>query len=263
MKSLTLYLFIIYFLSCTVPKATTHKTQSKHSVEKTEQEIKIFFDSYAEDLRENRRESIANLYDTAGYYRMGNGNKSFISFEESKKRYLTNWTAPKSFEWKDISVEIVSPTAAVVTALFDWQASTGEKSTFSYTGLLVKKLDKWRIRVEDESLNPAGYSIKPISGNRFVPGPYKYLLTAQPGASIAAHLHSTAMHIKVVRGRKYIIMGNLDSSKVQRYDAGSSFVIPAQSWHLEWWEEETVEDIEIMAPFKTQRATPSTPRKSE
>jgi len=71
------------------------------------------------------------------------------------------------------------------------------------------------------------------------------------------------MQIKVVSGRKYIVMGNLDSSKVQRFDAGSSFVIPANSWHLEWWEEETVEDIKIMAPFKTQMATPSTPRKTE
>lgn len=261
MKSFTLCLFTIYLLSCNVTK--TDKTQTKNSVDKTEQEVKVFFNSYAEDLRENRRESIANLYDTAGYYRMGNGNKSFISFEDGKKRYLTNWTAPKSFEWKDISVEVISPTAAVVTALFDWQASTGEKSTLSYTGFLVKKSDKWRIRVEDESLNPSGYSVKAISGSRSVPGPYKYLLTAQPGASIAAHLHSSAMQIKVVSGRKYIIMGNLDSSKVQRFDAGSSFVIPANTWHLEWWEEETVEDIEIMSPFKTQRATPSSPRKTE
>lgn len=212
-------------------------------------------------MRQNLREKIANLYDTSGCYILGNANKEFLSFEENRKFYLTKWTTPKYFEWKDISIEIISSEAAVVTALITLEKTTGEKMSYSYTGLLVKKSGEWRIRVEDESFNATGYTTKYISGNRSSIGPVKYLFTAQPGASIAAHSHSADMYIKVVSGRKYIMMGDLDNSKVQRFDAGASFVIPAHTWHLEWWEEETVEEIDIIAPFQTKRATPSSPRK--
>jgi mannose-6-phosphate isomerase-like protein (cupin superfamily) len=262
MKVWKLFFLAIYLASCATTSPSL-KNKAGNSPGDTEKEIRSFFSSYAEDLRQQRRESIADRYDTGGYYRMGNGNKTFVSFEENKKRYLTSWNGPKSFDWKDISIEVLSPRSAVVTALFDWQGSAGDKSTSSYTGVLVKRLNTWRIRVEDESFNSAGYSTKMISGNRSLAGPTRYLLTAQPGASIAAHLHSQDMHIKVASGRKYIIMGNLDSSKVQRFDAGSSFVIPANTWHMEWWEEETIEEIDMMAPSKTQRATPLTPRKKE
>ena len=70
------------------------------------------------------------------------------------------------------------------------------------------------------------------------------------------------MKITVQRGRKFILMGDLDNSLVQRFEAGASFIIPANTWHMEWWEEETVEEIEMMAPWKTERATPITPRKN-
>jgi hypothetical protein len=85
---------------------------------------------------------------------MGNGSKTLVSFDNVKNRYLTNWTGPKSFEWRDVSIEVLSPDAAVVTALFDWQRDAGEKATYSYTGLLVKHSGKWRIRLEDESGAP-------------------------------------------------------------------------------------------------------------
>jgi ketosteroid isomerase-like protein len=241
-------------------EAPAQKNQRTPTVAETEKEIKAFYDSYAEDLRKHSREAISNRYDTLGYYRMGNGNKSFISFEEVKKHYLTNWIGPKSFEWKDMSIDVISPEAVVVTALFNWESGTGEKRTTSYTGVLKKELNKWKIRVEDESFNSLGYSVKPISGDRSAAGPVKYMLTAQPGASIPAHFHSSEMHVKVVSGRKYILMGDLDSTKAQRFDAGNSFVIPANTWHVEWWEEETVEEIDITAPSKTVRATPATPR---
>lgn len=226
-----------------------------------ENEVKEFFDAYAEDLRSGRRAAIAERYDGRGYYRLGNGNKSLVSFEDSKKRYLERWTPPKSFAWRDLSIEILSPDAATVVGLFDWQAATGEKATGSYSALLLKQSGKWRIRVEDESISPQGYSVQPISGDRNKPGAVKYTLTANAGASIAAHRHSSDMRIKVVSGRKFILTGDLDNAKVQIYEAGSSFVLPANVWHVEWWETETVEEIEITAPWTTERATPSTPRK--
>lgn len=236
-------------------------TKNQKETAATEKELGDFYDAYAEDLRQGRREAIANRYDRRGYYRVGNGGKTFVSFEDSKNRYLNRWTPPKSFAWKDLSFEILSKDAAAVVGLFDWQAATGEKATLSYTALLVKQPDGWRIRVEDESISPNGYTTQPISGDRNKPGPVKYSLTAQPGASIAAHKHSQEMRIKVVSGRKFILMGDLDNAKVQIFEAGTSFVIPANVWHVEWWETETVEEIDITAPWTTDRATPATPRK--
>jgi hypothetical protein len=156
-KAQFLLVFYSLFCCCFVAEAQTVKTpkpQNQNNVAATEREIKEFFDSYAEDLRQHRREAIANRYDPRGYFRMGNGSKTLVSFDDVKNRYLTKWTGPKSFEWKDISIEVLSPEAAVVVGLFDWQRDAGDKVTFSYTGLLIKHSGKWRIRLEDESGAP-------------------------------------------------------------------------------------------------------------
>jgi hypothetical protein len=154
------FLLVFYLLFCGVLVAEAQKVKmSKTQKQKkytaaTEREIKEFFDSYAEDLRQHRREAIANRYDPRGYFRMGNGSKTLVSLEDVKNRYLTKWVGPKSFEWRDVSIEVLSPAAAVVVGLFDWQRDAGEKETYSYTGLLVKQSGKWRIRLEDESGAP-------------------------------------------------------------------------------------------------------------
>lgn len=257
-------LLVCYLLLCggffaKAQQVSTLKSQNQHGAA-TEREIREFYDSYAEDLRSARREAIANRYDRRGYFSLGNGRKQLVSFEESKNRYLNRWTGPKSFEWKDLSIEVLSPDAAVVTGLFDWQPISGEKATLSYSSLLTKQSGEWLIRVEDESISPVGYTTKPVSGSSSQPGLYKYILTAQPTASIAAHCHSVEMKITVRSGRKFILMGDLNNAKVQVFEAGSTFVIPAQTWHVEWWETETVEEIEVVAPMVTERASPSTPR---
>ena len=156
-KAQFLLLFYLLFCCCFVTGAQTIKTttaQNQNDAAIVEREIKEFFDSYAEDLRQHRREAIANRYDPRGYFRMGNGSKTLVSLEDVKNRYLTKWVGPKSFEWRDISIEVLSPEAAVVVGLFDWQRDVGDKVTFSYTGLLVKHSGKWRIRLEDESEAP-------------------------------------------------------------------------------------------------------------
>ena len=225
-----------------------------------ENELKAFYDSYAEDLRLGRREAIADRYDARGYYSVGNGAKTLVSFEDAKKRYMTRWTMPKAFDWKDLSFEILSPVTAAVVGQFDYQAGSGEKATFSYSAVLNKQAGRWRIRIEDESFNTLGYATKNITGNRDTPGPYKYTLTAQPATAISAHRHTADMKITVKSGRKFILMGDLDTAKVQKLETGSTFVIPANTWHVEWWEDETVEEIEMIAPTRTERATPGTPR---
>jgi uncharacterized RmlC-like cupin family protein len=229
-------------------------------VSATERELREFYDTYRDDLVKQRREEIANRYDSRGYFSLGNGRKQLVTFEDNKRHYLKEWSGPKAFEWRDLSYEILSPTAAAVVGLGDWTAASGQKTVLSYSALLTKQAGQWRIRVEDESVNSSGMASKTISGDRNTPGVWKYTFTAQPGASIAAHRHSSEMRIMVKSGRKFILMGDLETAKVQRFEAGSTFVIPANTWHVEWWETETVEEIEITAPTRTERATPATPR---
>jgi len=230
------------------------------SIGAVEKEVREFYDSYGEDMRQARRENIAARYDDRGYYVVGNGAKRFVTFADSRERYLKRWTPPKSFNWRDLSFEVVSPDAVVVTGFFDHESTSSEKLAFSYTALLTKRSGKWLIRVEDESMSPVAYTSKDISGSRSAAGPYKYLFTAQPFASISAHRHSVDMKITVKSGQKFILMGDLNAAKVQRFDAGSTFTIPAGTWHVEWWETETVEEIEVVNPMKTERASPATPR---
>jgi hypothetical protein len=262
-KSFGLALMIFAFIQMTAHAQTAAKTPQSakpdRAAAKTEGEVREFYEAYAEDLRAARREAIADRYDARGYFRLGNGSKTLVSFEDNKKLYLGRWTGPKSFAWKDLSIEVLAPDAAAVVGLFDWQGTAGGTATLSYTALLVKRAGKWRIRIEDESVSPLGYTIQPVSGDRSG-GPVKYTLTAQPGASIAAHRHSAEMRVKVLSGRKFMLLGDLEDAKVQVFEAGSSFVIPADAWHVEWWEAETVEEIEIVAPWTTERATPATPR---
>ena len=223
-------------------------------------ELRAFYDEYGEDIRRARREAIANRYDPRGYFSVGNGLKSFLTFEETKARYMNSWAAPKSFEWRDLSFDVLSPTSAAATGVFDIEFTNGQKAIYSYSASLVRQADKWTIRVEDESYNSVGYRTATISGGRGAAGPWKYSLVAQPGAAIAAHRHSSDMKITVKSGRKFILMGDLETARVQRFEAGSTFIIPANTWHLEWWETETVEEIDVTLPMTTQRALPATPR---
>ena len=114
-------------------------------------EIEKFFEGYADDLRNHRREAIADRYDRRGTFSMGNGRKNFDSFDVVKSRYLQKWNGPKSFQWKDLSVDVLSRDVVAVLAKFEWETEKGQIYKYSYTGVLVRRDGKWRIRVEDES----------------------------------------------------------------------------------------------------------------
>ena len=157
--SIARFIFACYLLLCVsavaeAQKAKAPKPQKQNDLMATEREVREFYDSYAEDLRRHRREAIADRYDPRGVFFLGHGGKTLRSFEETKNRYQTRWVGPKSFEWKDLSIEVLSPDAAVVVGRFDWQTDTGVILTYSYTGLLIKHSGGWRIRVEDESTQP-------------------------------------------------------------------------------------------------------------
>lgn len=223
-----------------------------------ESELRQFYASYAEDLRKHRAESIADRYDPRGFFSMGNGAKRFVSFDDNKKRYTTQWTGPKSFEWKELSFDVLSPNSAAVTGLFDWTSASGVR-TFSYTAVLTKMSGQWRIRIEDESFNTASSSAKVVSGSPTTPGPFKFTLTGQSNFCVSPHRHTTEQRVTVKSGRVFIMMGELETAKLQRFDAGSTFVIPANTWHVEWSEGDFVADVEQTSPSRTERP-PDVPR---
>ena len=100
-----------------------------------------------------------------------------------------------------------------------------------------------------------------LAGNPSEAGPFRYYYQAPAGAGLAAHRHSVDMRITVRSGRKFILMGmDLEAARVQRFEAGSTFVIPAGTWHVEWWETDTLEEIDGVGPMRSERASPATPR---
>jgi hypothetical protein len=115
-------------------------------------ELKAFYEAYGEDLIQKRTESIANRYDPRGTYFLGNGSKAFATFEQTKRSYMTRWTGPKSFAWKDLEYEVITPTAANVVGRFEWaRENEPQPKLCSYSALLLKNSGQWRIRIEDES----------------------------------------------------------------------------------------------------------------
>jgi len=95
--------------------------------------------------------------------------------------------------------------------------------------------------------------IRRISGVRAEPGPFREYFQSPPASGTGAHRHTADMHIRVISGRQYILMGDLDSARVQHFDAGQSFVIPAGMWHVEWFEEDTLVEISGVGPMRTER----------
>lgn len=50
----------------------------------------------------------------------------------------------------------------------------------------------------------------------------------------------------------FIIIGEpLESSRAQHFATGTVFVVPAQTWHDEWWDEATVLEAEGVGPMET------------
>lgn len=113
-----------------------------------------FMFGYAEDLRRGRRQAIIDRYDRRGAFRVGEGEKNLESWELIRATYMTQWTPPATFAWRDLSYEPVGTDAVIIVGLFDWGLADGRRLTFSYTGLLLRQDGELRIRLEDESMSP-------------------------------------------------------------------------------------------------------------
>ena len=98
---------------------------------------------------------------------------------------------------------------------------------------------------------PGGFR-RDLVGDPRQPGPYKYQIKIPAGARLTAHQHSVDVHVKVVSGSMFIIIGEpLESSRTQHFTAGSVFVVPAHAWHDEWWDAETLLEAEGIGPMET------------
>jgi quercetin dioxygenase-like cupin family protein len=98
---------------------------------------------------------------------------------------------------------------------------------------------------------PGGFR-RDLVGDTGQPGPFKYQLKIPAGTRVAAHQHSKDVHVKVLSGSIFIIIGEpLESVRARRFAAGSVFVVPAHAWHEEWWDEETVLEAEGVGPMET------------
>lgn len=98
---------------------------------------------------------------------------------------------------------------------------------------------------------PGGFR-RDLVGDTRQPGPFKYQLKIPAGTRVAAHQHSKDVHVKVLSGSMFIIIGEpLESFRALRFAAGSVFVVPAHAWHEEWWDEETVLEAEGVGPMET------------
>ena len=95
--------------------------------------------------------------------------------------------------------------------------------------------------------------IRRVIGVRADSGAFRELYQTPAGTSSGAHRHTADMWIKVLSGRQFILMGDLEHAQVQRFDVGSTFVIPANTWHVEWFEEDTLVEIFGVGPMRTER----------
>jgi hypothetical protein len=137
-------------------------------------------------------------------------------------------------------MSVIPPTFLVLILLSNI-ACSGNPQTDSANG------NQWQ---PTESV-PGGFR-RYLVGDTRQPGPFKYQLKIPAGTQVAVHQHSKDVHVKVLSGSMFIIIGEpLDSSRAQRFAAGSGFVVPAHAWHDEWWDEETVLEAEGVGPVET------------
>jgi hypothetical protein len=91
-----------------------------------------------------------------------------------------------------------------------------------------------------------------LLGDTRQPGPFKYQLKVPGGARVPPHQHSKDVHVKVLSGSMFIIIGEpLESYRAQHFASGSAFLVSAHVWHDEWWDEETVVEAEGVGPMET------------
>ena len=142
------------------------------------------------------------------------------------------------------SMRVIAPTFLALIILGN-VACSGSSQPYSVNGNNPQeKPDQW----QPLKSVPGGLR-RDLVGDTSQAGPFKYQLKIPAGARVAAHQHSRDVHVKVLSGSMFIIIGEpLDSSRAQHFTSGNAFVVPAYAWHDEWWDEETVLEAEGVGP---------------
>ena len=144
-------------------------------------------------------------------------------------------------------MRVIAPTLLALILLGNVACAVSRHPNSANGNSLQTNADQW----QPIKSVPGGFR-RYLVGDTSQPGPFKYQLKIPAGARVAAHRHSKDVHVKVLSGSMFIIIGEpLESSRAQRFAAGSVFVVPAYVWHEEWWDEETVLEAEGVGPMET------------
>ena len=108
-----------------------------------------------------------------------------------------------------------------------------------------------------------GVFYMPLLGDATKPGAYVYRIKVPNGLRIPAHWHTKTMHQTVLSGTFITVMGEpLDTTRARRLPAGSFVVTPAGMRHMEWFEGETIVQVETEGLIETVFVNPGDdPRK--
>jgi mannose-6-phosphate isomerase-like protein (cupin superfamily) len=145
------------------------------------------------------------------------------------------------------SMRVIAPTLLALILLSNVACGGNPQPDSANGNSPQTNLNQW----QPSKSVPGGFR-RDLVGDTSQPGPFKYQLKIPAGARVAAHQHSKDVHVKVLSGSMFIIIGEpLESSRARRFAAGSVFVVPAHAWHDEWWDEETILEAEGVGPMET------------
>lgn len=101
---------------------------------------------------------------------------------------------------------------------------------------------------------PGGF-YRGLIGDPDAAGRFRYQIKL-PAGHASQHTGIPSIHVKVLSGSKAIVIGEpLTPARARHFAAGELLLTPAHSWHQEWWNEETVEQIEGFGPMETEYRT--------
>lgn len=116
------------------------------------QEINTLFEHYKNIIEANQFDSLYTLYDKGGVTRAGIGYMERQNIDSLKKEYASYDYETKSFNWVDTRIDILSPTAAVISGKFEWVSNLlNDTARSTYTGIVRKTDTGWLISHEHES----------------------------------------------------------------------------------------------------------------
>ncbi len=114
-------------------------------------EARRFMDGYARDLAAGDRAAVAGRYSRQGVVFVNEKGRETVSFADNRRRYLTAWTPPAAFAWRDLEVRAVARDAAEATGGFDWtRAPAAAPLRFAYRAELRREAGGLKIALEDE-----------------------------------------------------------------------------------------------------------------